>query len=151
MPTVEERLDAIEAIIQAGKTGPELEAVTPLAEADGLIVFDTATSTIKRISTENAVAELEGATGPQGPTGPVGATGPQGPQGLTGATGAQGATGPTGPQGPTGPEGPQGPQGDPGPTGATGQPGKSWPRRARQTTTPNGPTRRGVAPLPRSD
>jgi hypothetical protein len=56
----------------------------------------------------DAVAGLNGATGPQGPAGAQGATGPIGPQGPAGA---QGATGLTGPQGPTGTQGATGPSG----------------------------------------
>ena len=82
-----------------------------------------------------------GATGSQGIQGVTGATGSQGIQGVTGATGSQGiqgvtgATGSQGIQGVTGATGSQGIQGVTGATGSQGNTGATGPSATTNTTT----------------
>jgi hypothetical protein len=93
-------------------------------------------------TTDWALLDAPGATGPQGPQGPVGPAGAQGPGGAAGAagpagpagvagpagaTGAAGTPGATGAAGPAGPAGAAGPTGPAGPVGPAGAPGLQGP------------------------
>ena len=97
------------------------------------------------VSSPDAVAGPQGATGLQGSPGPQGVQGvpgSQGPAGPTGPAGAKGATGLTGLQGPSGAAGATGTRGPAGATGATGASGTV----VASTTTPGTPVLSAIDP-----
>lgn len=72
-------------------------------------------------TSQRAMDDVLGTSGPTGETGPTGGTGEEGPTGTTGEEGPTGETGPTAePEGPT--SEPEAPTAEEGPTGATGEP-----------------------------
>jgi len=120
-------------------------AIAPVAAADGLLVYDTDSSTFcywNQNITDWVCLDMAGGfgtTGPQEPAGSAGPAGGVGPAGADGATGTAGPTGAAGADGAIGPQGPTGPvTGVTGPTGANGADGTTGPAGADGTTGPAG-------------
>lgn len=111
--------------------------VNPIANADGLLVYDTDLDQFYYWDGTQWVAST-GPMGPTGPTGPMGPTGPAGANGATGPAGINGSTGPAGANGATGLTGAPGSPGATGATGANGANGATGPAGANGATGPAG-------------